>query len=88
MFRLPDELKFRILLFLLDKNELIKKSGNWCLSCGEKIRGPICSNFRCRNCCQLHCIDNLNYYRSISNAPPFTSDEMIYAFKHIQVFLG
>ena len=84
MFNLPQEINHYILLFLLDKEVLLKKSKRvWCHCCGEQIvDGLLCDKRRCKLCCRLHCLDKTNYYKDYSNAPPYRDDEIVFALKH------
>lgn len=80
--KLPPEIHHSIMLFLLDKKQLIKASGEkWCYICGEPSHF-LCNDGMCQTCCRINCIDKQNVYLNYSNAPPFNEEDTIFALSH------
>ena len=76
---LPNSIKFRIVLFLINP-DLIKKSNKktWCLKCGELVANNFtCASNKCLNCCYLYCVNAGNFYINPVKSKPFRFDDDI-----------
>ena len=84
--KLSLSLKHRINLFLLDKYQILTLETKWCNRCGEVIiKYLICNKSYCHKCCKLYCIDQSNYYKTPSKAPPFNEEALIEIFNHYTI---
>ena len=80
--KIPPEIYYRIILYLIDRDELIRDSGKkWCLHCGE-LKNTYCSNGKCTKCCRINCIDKGNVYTTYQHASPFTEEEILFVLRH------
>ena len=80
--KIPPEIYHHIMLYLLDKKDLIWDSGKkWCLHCGE-LKNTYCINGKCTSCCNINCIDRGNVYITYQHTQPFTEEELLFVLGH------